>query len=325
MLSSCRSDADMLERRDFGCEYFECNLFHLIKKLMDVSGLFLCTNHAGEDVIDKAEHDKSHTTIEQEEHGTSEAVTEAVLETVTEAVSECLPAAVLEVPPSDLDANGPGATASHHLELALELEPRLEALPSALDSTLLLGAYIRSIMEELAASPVDGGMLLDRVSAMLKAAGCVRESRPTLKALTQDLKRYFGVEELMCHRFPDGSLRHAFKFPKPSSACPETREDPDDSRRMMGAAEWLDGQVEITGNRDDLVTMVTVKRELKAAFFYKTNVLAAGVRESEFADMVKAHFLGRGALFCVQAYLGGSHYNACFRGLRIKHANLDVT
>lgn len=40
MLGSCRGDADILERRDFGSEYFECSLGRLIGKLVTVSEMF---------------------------------------------------------------------------------------------------------------------------------------------------------------------------------------------------------------------------------------------------------------------------------------------
>lgn len=43
MLGSCRGDADVIERRDFGSEYFEGDLGHLMNKLITVSRLFSWT------------------------------------------------------------------------------------------------------------------------------------------------------------------------------------------------------------------------------------------------------------------------------------------
>lgn len=154
MLGSCRSDAEVVERRDFGSEYFEADLGHLINKLLAVASLFTWTFH------------ETHAHRHTQQEGSCE----------------------------DEDDSPHRA--------------------AAVDATLLLGDYVRANIGELSRTPVDSAQLLNDVVKMLSEAGCRRGATPTLKALIQDLQKYFGAEEIMSHRFPDG-MHHAIRFRKP--------------------------------------------------------------------------------------------------------------
>lgn len=153
MLGSCRGDAGQVkERKDFGSEYFEADVGHLINKLIAVSHLFSWSFQ--QNLTD----DEDEGEAEEEVKVTS---------------------------------------------------------PATLDATLLLGEYIRANIAYLSQTPVDSAELLNSVTKMLKDAGCTRRASPTLKALTHDLQKYFGADEIMSHRFPDGIPRHAIRFRKP--------------------------------------------------------------------------------------------------------------
>lgn len=166
MLGSCRGDARLEERKDFGSEYFEGDLMYMVNKLGMVAGLFTCT-----------------FAIVKEQ-----------------AVQDVEPKVPIDVP--------------LEVEAFVAMEVDEAAAPSALDATLLLEDFIRSNLDELSQAPVCCGDLLDRVTAMLKSAGCKKKATPTLKGMMHDLRRYFGADELMTYQFPDGKVRHAIRFPR---------------------------------------------------------------------------------------------------------------
>lgn len=190
MLASCRRDERLRERKDFGSEYFEGDVMYLINKMGTVAQLFMgCFQHAAGESVDEAPPVEVSVLAAPPVEVAVPPVVEAVL--AAPPVEEAVP------------AHAP----------AEEQEPPPPALPSALDATLLLGEYVRANMLELSKTPVDSGQLLDRVTTMLNTAGCKRKANPTLKGITQDLRRYFGAEEIMMHSFQDRGVRHAIRFP----------------------------------------------------------------------------------------------------------------
>lgn len=166
----CRND--VIQRLDYGVEYYEGSILVMIQKLLTAADMFPPAPADG-----LAPVDAGVVTVETPEVEASDVEAPEVQEVV------------------------------HEVD-AVKAE---ETLVSQQDATLLLGAYIRDHMAELSSQPVDSAVLLDKVTCMLRDAGCMRGATPTMKALSKTLHKYFGAEEVMCHKFQDG-VRHATVF-----------------------------------------------------------------------------------------------------------------
>lgn len=281
MLGSCRGDARLEERKDFGSEYFEGDLGYLINKLASVAGLFKCVFRDFVTVVE----------TEEEIETVDEKATKTAMRPETETVTEQVPVPEPHLPPE------------------AEAEPAPPA--SSLDATLLLGAYIRSNIDELVKSPVDSGELLDRITTMLKVAGCRKKATPTVKEMTRDLIKYFGADEIMLHAFPDGGVRHAIHFSIKTFLPVQGTVHSNNP-----VTDWLDEMIEVTGVEHHFITVKLIKGKMKAAFCRQF----VGFATNNFDKIVKNHIASCGGVFVGQTTILGQHVNKCFRGVRLGRA-----
>lgn len=162
----CR--AELLQRLDYGAEYFEGELLVVMQKLVDTGGHYWRGLGQGKVVASVQERSEGRGRLD-----------------------------------------GP-------MSPPRIVEDDVQALvhASSTDETILLQRYIQLRIGELSKMPVDSARLLDEVMTMMRATGCNKNM--CFKRLVADLRRYFGVEEIMSHPFPDGP-RHAVVFKVPPS------------------------------------------------------------------------------------------------------------
>lgn len=190
LLDLCR--LKFTSRTDFGKEYFQGNVLHISRTLLEVADLF-----QQNDVQD----DETCRTTDEEDCLQESCLDDDVEDDTKAAVylSEPLEL-VAEVRESNVEAS----------EILISLEvSETTSTPRETDPTILLLKYIHENQSELA-GPIDTGFLLGKVTSMYREAGC--KSNPTLKSLFRDLKHYFKCSEDPFHVFEDGRSGHATVF-----------------------------------------------------------------------------------------------------------------
>lgn len=231
MLTLCR--IKFKQRKDFGKEYFEGDLFLITRTLQEVAELFrpipgqqgsmggascvitevaagaVAAAGADNSMAPSADTD-SDTDPDIDPDSDTDSEWEDCMDYKEDeaVVDEAAVVLAREVEVASAEAQGE--------IFAVEKTAKLSSAET--DPTVLFLQYIHTNLSDLV-GPVHTATLLENITQMYRAAGC--KSSPSLKSLFRDLRHYFKCTETTLYVFPDGLTGHATTFPSEAQVVGE--------------------------------------------------------------------------------------------------------